>query len=133
MRKPRPRPQLLSYKLRAIRNFLSLVEVDMASKLTYELLSHSHREYELHPARIWEYENDRREPNLFVLLAYARLAQVHMESLVDDNLGIDTFRTRLGNEGCYFTTSPAPVEPPPVKKRLLKKRTKPMTLLTGTR
>lgn len=103
MGNPRPRPQLLSYKLRAIRKFLKLAEPDMANKVTHELRSHSRREYELHPARIWEYENDRREPNLFVLLAYARLAQVHMESLVDDEVGIDTFRKRLGNEFCRFT------------------------------
>src|SRR5215212_9768516 len=111
MGNPRPRPQLLSYKLRAIRKFLNLVEVDMAAKLKYELLTHSRRKYELHPARIWEYENDRREPNLFVLLAYARLAQVHMESLVDDEVGEDTFRTRLGNDVCSSTPSTELVNP----------------------
>jgi hypothetical protein len=98
----------------------------MAAKLKDELLSHSRRKYELHPARIWEYENDRREPNLFVLLAYARLAQVHMESLVDDEVGEDTFRTQLGNEVCYFTPSTEPVNPAPVKSD------KPVTLLSGT-
>ena len=128
MRKPRPRPQLLSYKLRAIRKFLALAEPDMATKLKHGLPSHSHREYQLHPARIWEYENDRREPNLFLLLAYARLAQVHMESLVDDAVGIDTFRTRIGNEVCPFTISPAPVEPAPVTTP-----NKSVTLLRGTR
>jgi hypothetical protein len=100
----------------------------MTARLKDELLTHSRRKYELHPARIWEYENDRREPNLFVLLAYARLAQVHMETLVDDEVGIDTFRTRLGNEVCYFTPSPEPVKPAPVEKA-----NKPVTLLNGTR
>jgi transcriptional regulator with XRE-family HTH domain len=36
--------------------------------------------------RISEYESGRREPSLWVLLAYAQLAGVHLENIVDDNL-----------------------------------------------
>ena len=36
--------------------------------------------------RISEYETDRREPSLFMLLAYARVAGVHLEDIVNDNL-----------------------------------------------
>jgi transcriptional regulator with XRE-family HTH domain len=36
-------------------------------------------------ARISEYETGVREPSLRVLLAYGRVARVHLESLVDDN------------------------------------------------
>ena len=36
-------------------------------------------------ARISEYESGVREPSLWVLLAYGRVARVHLESIVDDN------------------------------------------------
>ena len=36
--------------------------------------------------RISEYESGRREPSLSMLLAYARIAGVHLEQIVDDNL-----------------------------------------------
>jgi len=41
---------------------------------------------DLHPGRISEYEQDKREPSLAVLLAYARLAGVHLEDIVNDNV-----------------------------------------------
>ena len=51
-----------------------------------------------------------------------------MESLVDDEVGEDTFRTRLGNDVCYFTPSREPVHPAPVENA-----NEPVTLLNGTR
>jgi hypothetical protein len=36
--------------------------------------------------RVSEYESGRRDPNLMVLLRYARLANVSVESLIDDEL-----------------------------------------------
>jgi len=36
--------------------------------------------------RLSEFESRRREPNLMLLLAYARLANVTVESLIDDEL-----------------------------------------------
>jgi transcriptional regulator with XRE-family HTH domain len=38
----------------------------------------------LTPTRISEYERGIHEPNLMVLLAYARLARVEVELLIDD-------------------------------------------------
>ena len=101
MAHPRRRPKLLPDKLLAIREFLNAGQADMASKLQFEILSHSRRQYEIEPARISEYEKGKREPNLFVLIAYARLAHVHMESVVDDDVIIDEFCTRLGKEFDY--------------------------------
>jgi transcriptional regulator with XRE-family HTH domain len=37
------------------------------------------------PARISEYESGVREPSLLTLLAYATVAGVHLEHIVDDN------------------------------------------------
>jgi transcriptional regulator with XRE-family HTH domain len=43
-------------------------------------------ELPLYPASISQYEQGKREPPLLVLLAYARVAGVAMEMLVDDDL-----------------------------------------------
>ena len=105
---PRNRPKLLPAKLLAIREFLNVGQVDMASKLQFEILSHSRRQYHIQPARISEYENGEREPNLFVLIAYIRLGQVHLESLVDDDITVDKFRRLLGKQFCFLTFSQPP-------------------------
>jgi len=94
----RIRPKLLPEKLLPIREFLNLGKVDMANKLQLEILSHSGNQYRIKPGRISEYENGRREPNLFVLIAYIHLGQVHLESVVDDDVIVSTFRKRLGKE-----------------------------------
>lgn len=35
-------------------------------------------------SRISEYESGKRQPPLLILLAYGRVARVHLESLIDD-------------------------------------------------
>lgn len=42
----------------------------------------------LYPASISQYEKGKREPSLLVLLRYARLIGVSMETLVDDELNL---------------------------------------------
>lgn len=119
----RNRPQLLPEKLLAIRDFLNVAQPDMASKLQFEILSHSRQQYRITSARISEYENGKREPNLLVMIAYVRLGQVHMESLVDDQVTVDDFRKRLGKQFHSAELST------PDKSQ----RNKPVTLITGTR
>jgi hypothetical protein len=97
----RRRPKLLPNKLLAIRKFLNIGQVGMASKLQSEVLSDIGRHYPIQPARTSNYETGRREPNLFVLMAYARLGKVHLESVVDDDVTLKTFRSRLGQEFDY--------------------------------
>src|SRR5215467_12891678 len=98
MRPSRRRQQLLPDKLLAIREFLKLRQAQMANVLQSEILSYFGKRYNLKPARISEFENGKREPNLFVLIAYARLAQVHVESVVDDRVLVKNLRKRLGKE-----------------------------------
>lgn len=74
--KPQYRPKNLAGKLRQIRNALGLSQSGMLRRLGAE---HSYS-----AARISEYETGVREPSLWVLLAYARVARVHLESLIDD-------------------------------------------------
>jgi transcriptional regulator with XRE-family HTH domain len=78
--KPRGRPQRLGEKLRQIRDALGLSQSEMVRRLGVENSFTS--------ARISEYESDMREPSLFTLLAYARVAQVHLEEIIDDELDL---------------------------------------------
>jgi len=88
--KVRPRPGNLSQKLRQIRIDLALSQMQIVRRLGFG--------ESLHVGRISEYERGLREPSLLVLLAYARLARVHMEDLVDDDIDLPA---RLPNSALY--------------------------------
>ena len=89
--KVRPRPRNLSRKLRQIRIDLGLSQLQMIRRLGFD--------DSLHPGRISEYESSMREPSLLILLAYARLAGVHLEEIVDDDLDLPP---RLPGRVIYF-------------------------------
>jgi transcriptional regulator with XRE-family HTH domain len=74
--KPQHRPKNLGQKLLQIRKALGLSQSDM--------LRHLGAEHSVQTARISEYESGAREPSLLILLAYARVARVHLETLIDD-------------------------------------------------
>lgn len=78
MGNPRPRPMRLAEKLLQIRTRLGLSQTQMLERLGFSDT--------MHYGRISEYEQDKREPNLITLLAYARAASVHLEDIVDDDL-----------------------------------------------
>jgi transcriptional regulator with XRE-family HTH domain len=80
MGNPRPRPERLAGKLREIREKLELSQTQMLVRLGLEDT--------MHYGRISQYENDEREPTLMTLLAYARVAAVHLEDIVDDDLDL---------------------------------------------
>ena len=80
MGNPRPRPLRLASKLRQIRERLELSQTQMLVRLGLE--------DSMHYGRISQYENDEREPTLMTLLAYARVAAVHLEDIVDDELDL---------------------------------------------
>jgi len=70
----RDKARLLSQKLLEIRKRLGMSQTEMARALNLKA----------HYSAVSNYELDIREPNLIVLLRYARLAGVPMESLIDD-------------------------------------------------
>lgn len=76
-RSRRPRPVHLGQKLKAIRANLELSITGMAKALDYA-----------HPAHVSGFENGKREPPLPILLKYARLAHITVESLIDDEMEI---------------------------------------------
>ena len=77
---PRRIPKKLGYKLRAIREFKGWSLDQMASELGK--MGSSRR------TRVFEWENGKRQPELATLLAYAKLANVAVESLIDDEITI---------------------------------------------
>lgn len=76
----RERPERLSEKLLQIRSGLGLsqnemlVELDLADRIDRSSIS--------------GYEIGKREPSLITLLKYARLAGVHVDVLIDDEMDL---------------------------------------------
>jgi transcriptional regulator with XRE-family HTH domain len=79
-RRPRIKPDRLSEKLVQIRNALGLSQS--------ELLRSFGLEEAMDYRRISEFERGTTEPPLLVVFQYARVARVHMEDLVDDELDL---------------------------------------------
>ena len=96
MRDRRGTQDLLPEKLLAIRELLTFTEAEMASAVRSDILSYRDGDYDLRPGKISAYENGRLEPNLLVLVAYARLGKVHLELLADDRFTINEFQEELG-------------------------------------
>ena len=76
----RPRPLRLAEKLLQIRNALGLSQTEMHRRLGVEDLVEYHS--------ISKYELNKNEPPLVILLEYARLANVYVEALIDDELDL---------------------------------------------
>jgi transcriptional regulator with XRE-family HTH domain len=75
---PREKPRRLARKLLAIRQRLGVSQTEMGKllklKKTYTVIS--------------AYERGTGEPNLLILLRYARLARVSTDVLIDDKLDL---------------------------------------------
>jgi transcriptional regulator with XRE-family HTH domain len=76
----RPKPERLAEKLREIRLSLGLSQPEMHRRLGLK--------DEVEYTNISKYELGRNEPPLTTLLRYARLAGVHLEDVVDDDLDL---------------------------------------------
>jgi transcriptional regulator with XRE-family HTH domain len=76
----RPKPERLAEKLLQIRSELGLSQTEMWRRLGLEEIV----TYD----RISKYETGKNEPPLLILLQYARIARIHMEALVDDELNL---------------------------------------------
>jgi len=81
----RPAPKRLGQKLLQIRMGLRLSQAGIVEALKYE-------ESPLRPSQISNFEQGKREPPLMLLLAYARLAKVSVETLIDDMIELPTKR-----------------------------------------
>ena len=79
-RKARMKPGHLSEKLLQIRLALGLSQSELLRRFEFEEV--------MDYRRISEFERGTTEPHLSVVLQYARVAGVHMEDIVDDELDL---------------------------------------------
>ncbi|HEX8844668.1 MAG TPA: helix-turn-helix transcriptional regulator [Pyrinomonadaceae bacterium] len=76
----REKPERLAEKLLQIRLALGLSQSELLRRLGAEDRMAYHR--------ISEFESGKGEPSLIILLQYARVAGVHMEDIVDDEIDL---------------------------------------------
>ena len=77
-RSRRNKPLFLSQKLLAIRKRLNMSQTEMARALGLTV----------HYSAVSNFELGTREPDLLVVMRYARLAGIAMEVIVDDKLSL---------------------------------------------
>jgi len=75
----RPAPKKLAKKLTQIRQNLGLSQTEMVKALNYKASP-------LRASQISNFEQGKREPPAMLLLAYARLAGISTDVLIDDKL-----------------------------------------------
>lgn len=80
----RKKPKYLSQKLTAIRERMGYDYTEMGKKLSEIIKQITDQEILLRRSDIWKFEAAEREPNLLVLLGYAKLAKVSTDLLIDD-------------------------------------------------
>lgn len=80
---PRNKPKRLGEKLRQIREALGLPQREMAERLA------ERTGFTITQTHVSKYEHDRVEPFLETTLAYARLANVEMNEIADDDLELN--------------------------------------------
>ena len=74
----RPRPKHLAKKLLQIRRSLGVSQGELVRQLGVQaLIDHT---------TISKYELDKNEPPLTILLAYARLVEIPVEQIIDDEI-----------------------------------------------
>ena len=74
----RPRPKHLAKKLLQIRRSLGISQGELVRQLGVQAL--------IEHTTISKYELNKNEPPLAILLAYARLAGIPVERIIDDEL-----------------------------------------------
>ncbi|HST51746.1 MAG TPA: helix-turn-helix transcriptional regulator [Pyrinomonadaceae bacterium] len=76
----RERPVRLAEKLLQIRHDLGLSQTEMLGRIGMGQTGYRHY--------ISHFETGKREPSLLILLEYARVANVYVEALIDDDLDL---------------------------------------------
>jgi transcriptional regulator with XRE-family HTH domain len=96
---PRRKPERLAEKLLQIRLFLGLSQDGMLRRL--DLAD------ELIRSRISEYELGKREPDLPVLLKYARCVGISTDVLIDDEMDLPERLLKVSKQGTARSKSVA--------------------------
>ena len=80
----RARPEKLAEKLTAIREALGLTHEELINRLDCSQIP-------LYRASISQYESGKSEPPLPVLLRYARIAEITIDVLADDEMNLSDY------------------------------------------
>ncbi|HEX3184230.1 MAG TPA: helix-turn-helix transcriptional regulator [Pyrinomonadaceae bacterium] len=75
----RAMPKKLGKKLRQIREGLGMSQRQIVEALNYKATP-------LRASQISQYENGQREPTMMLVLAYAKLAGISTDVLIDDKM-----------------------------------------------
>jgi transcriptional regulator with XRE-family HTH domain len=75
----RAMPKKLGKKMKQIRLRLGMSQREIVEALNYTATP-------LRASQISQYEQGQREPTMMLVLAYARLGKVSVESLIDDKM-----------------------------------------------
>jgi transcriptional regulator with XRE-family HTH domain len=78
----RAMPKKLGKKMKQIRLRLGMSQREIVEALNYTATP-------LRASQISQYEQGQREPTMMLVLAYARLAKVSVESLIDDKMKLE--------------------------------------------
>lgn len=76
----RRNPTRIGEKLLAIRRKLGLSQYQLAQRINPDM----------YYGRISDYELGKRQPNVLIMLDYARLAGIHIDDLVDDEIDFNS-------------------------------------------
>lgn len=88
----RPQPKLLARKLLRIRQHLGIGQVEMAKRLSRVPGAPGDG------SAVSRFERGLREPNLLVLVAYADLAGMVIDPIIDDRWSMELFEWALSGE-----------------------------------
>lgn len=80
--KRRAMPKKLGKKMRQIRERLGMSQRQIVEALNY-------KDTPLRASQISQYERGQREPTMMLVLAYARLAGISTDVLIDDKMRLD--------------------------------------------
>lgn len=81
-------PKRMPEKLKAARAELDCTLEEMVVKIEAKLVELGYPDISVYSGNIHEYEKGTREPLLPVLLAYARIAGISVDKLIDDKFDL---------------------------------------------
>ena len=94
----RNRPQFMPAKLLLIREHFQLDHAHMAEQLVSEIESHNKQRIEIKTRWVKDFELGKHEPDLIIVNSYSRLAKLPMELIIDDDVSVAAFGSRLRKE-----------------------------------
>ncbi len=93
-------PGGLPQKLKSIRDAFGLTLEELGTKIERELTDGGFPGIRVYTGNITEFEKGKREPQLPILLAYAQIANVYVDQLINDKLELPE-KLPVGNKKTF--------------------------------